>query len=172
MNKFFIGVGAIIVIGLLLVAIMFGFIPGLELLGAEEPGLSGGSNNVCDYSERDIYAAVCGMAGKTFNYLEFQAYSDSLDFRLCGVDGYTTVNTINDFKTSYASQGMNLELEQAVGSGSWSGTLCLWSKQGVIYGITAGEGAGVSAVFNRDVMYLTGKGTMTEWQQFLAWATT
>ena len=172
MNKFFIAIIAIIVIGILLVAIMFGIIPGLELFGAEEMDYSTELYDfTCDYSERDIYTAVCGIAGNSFDYAEFQGYSDSLEFKLCGLDGYSSPWVVRDFKEDYADQGMTLELEQAVGSSGWSGTLCLWSHQGLVYGMLAGEGSAVSTVFNKDVMYITGKGTMMEWQQFLVWAT-
>lgn len=168
--KAYTGIIAIaIIIGLILIAIMFGLIPGLELFPKEQPELSGGSENMCDYDERDTYTAVCGIAGKTFNYVEFQAYSDSLDLTLCGVDDYSSIQVINDYKQSYSD--MTLQLDQVVGSSGWSGTLCIWTNQGMAYGVIAGEGASVSTVFNKDVMYLTGKGTYLEWQQFLLWAT-
>jgi len=172
MNKFFIGLSAIIIIGIVVILVMLGIIPGLELYSPEEMDYSTELYDYsCDYDEIDIYTAVCGIGGKTFNYVEFQTYSDSLEFKLCGLDGYSSPWVVRDFKEEYADQGMTLQLEQIVGSTGWSGTLCLWSHQGLIYGMIAGEGSDVSAVFNKDVMYLTGKGTMTEWQQFLVWAT-
>jgi hypothetical protein len=167
MNKFLLAIGAIIVAGLIIAAMMFGLIPGIELDPAGSVSIPDSS---CNYNERDIYGAVCAMAGKTFNYAEFQGHSDALEFKMCGVDGLQSADVKQKFETEYSS--MTKRVDQVVGSSGWTGSIVIWTNLGMAYGLITGSGASVSTVYDKDTMYMTGKGTLIEWQQFLTWATT
>lgn len=164
---------AILIIGIVLIAFLMGFIPGIELGSIEEASIidDQGTPAKCDYPERDIYTALCGLTGRSLNYLEAQQYMDMLSLKLCGVNDKTPSEVTQDFRTNYAAKGLTVEYDEAVGGEYWAGYLTLWSHQGILYGVTTGSGAAVDTVFDQDTMYLTGKGTETDWYNFIVWMT-
>jgi len=160
--------GLIIILSVLVIG-MFLLLPyfGVDLTGQLFTSTPDGTDT-CNYSDRDIHAALCVLTGKTLPWGQTEPYIDSLHMLMCSSDGENYDEIGDYYEQEWVASGYTLVGERYDSFGTFTTYTGTWNKGTNVNAVVAGSGAGITSYYGHDTLFITASGPYTTYINFVA----
>jgi len=169
-----IGIGAVAIIAIVLVAAMLGYIPGLNVSNPFDQGQDRPPGaTYCDYTDMQILDMLETVTGKDLNNAVGISYVRALNMEACGSNDKTATE-IATYSRNLNSDWHISDDDSASGSG-WTAYRIVWlnsanaSDATLARAFMIGEGITVESAYGYDTITITSDGPVLTYGAFMVW---